>query len=784
MPASIRYLGFVVCFLMVAAGLAACSGGGNEDESPSVGTQTPAPGGTGDTPSPPSPGGTGSTPTPGGTGGTPAPTGSSSETLINQALAKGEINAEAALIYRVLAAFGDTRLPVAYKGDDSGILDSNALNDVIEQFDLLSSTTQDILSPFLLRPSSIGSWADPSSTRAAIPTKTNVTRRTAMAGRPTCSGISDHWTTANNDNSKVNVWYQFSVAGELDKARAVSDAIEKEIWPKLINGAGFKEPLDDLTLTNLLEKRCWGGNSKLDVYLVSQLSNLAEAVPEGFDPYQAPVFILVNTNALSDINKVKAAVAHEFMHAIQWSYKMKSTQKSYGWMREAMANWAIDQVYEKTRQLEQDYADCFTSKPALSLDDVSKGNCGKPNLWDVGREYGAYLFFQFIAKTGGADKVRLALENTTTTATSLEAVDAAITGGFKEQWWKFAKTLWNQTPIDSFKQWDDLKETPKQRDIDGDLHGATEAVYDQFEREQANLSSRYYHFTFSDPNTRSILFHNGFFDQIKAGKAIRILALWQDAAGAWQEEDWTNYEFVGLCRDLKSQRAKDLTIIVANGEKEQGGKVTAGKSTYLKRNNVGCYKYEGQVTMIDKQKSWAGPGRKAVLNLAFGFFDPAKLQGLNVSNPGIPNSLRAGLNLVTNNIGTDYSFEVNYTNGGCTYTYGPATRSLAWGTVAGVLMLNSFPELEGTKDVEYILGLPDRGYLGELVDPIPISINVASQSVSQSCTSPKMDIPGPLFITGTDRTKAPVVMQDGTMQGSFTGASMTYTWALEPKSEP
>ena len=794
MTASIRYLGLIVYFLTVVAGLSAGAGGGNEDGPPPAGVETPAPGGAGATPAPsgtgdtPAPGGTGGTPATGGTGGTPAPTGSSSETLIDQALAKGEINAETALIYRVLATFGDTRLPAAYKGDDSGVFETTALNEALAQFDSLSSAAQNTLTPFLLRPASIGSWADPSLSRsaipAAIPSKARMVPMAADGGvnfRPACKGELGGWLFVSGAHAKI--WYQSDIAGQKEKAVTVANAIEQAIWPNLIGGMKFNPPLDD----NIFFTECDGGDPHLDVYLVSNVNFRGLAVSLGGTLHQAPVFIMLNTAQLTDDKQLSGGMAHEFMHAIQWAYEMKSTHESYGWLLDAMANWAIDHVYGKTIQVEQDYADCFTSTPSFSLDDRRKVSCGH---WsnNIERDYGAYLFFQFIARTAGADKVKLALENTQTMATSLEAVDAAITGGFKEQWWKFAKTLWNQAPIDtqsnSFKQWDDLKETPKQRDIDGDLHGAPEALYDDFYIDQDNLSSRYYHFTFSDPNTRSILFYNGFFDQIKAGKAIRILAIWQDAAGAWQEEDWTNYKFVGLCRDLKSQRVKDLTIIVANGEKEHGGKVTATNAPHLLRNNVGCYKYEGQVTMIHKDKGWGGMGRKAVLNIAFGFFDPAKLQGMNVSNPGIPNSLRAGLNLVTNNIGTEYSFEVDYTDGGCKYTYGPATRSLAWGTVAGALMLNTFPELDGTKDVQYILDLPDRGYLGELIDSNPISINVTGQSTGQSCASPKMGIPGLLFSSGTDRVKTSVVMQDGTMQGSFTAANTTWTWMLEPKSEP
>ena len=62
MTASIRYLGLIVYFLTVVAGLSACAGGGNEDGTPPAGVETPAPGGAGDTPAP---GGTGDTPAPG-----------------------------------------------------------------------------------------------------------------------------------------------------------------------------------------------------------------------------------------------------------------------------------------------------------------------------------------------------------------------------------------------------------------------------------------------------------------------------------------------------------------------------------------------------------------------------------------------------------------------------------------------------------------------------------------------------------------------------------------------
>lgn len=704
---------------------------------------------------------------------TPPPSNSpSSSTLIDDALARNEIDAETALKYKVFAAFNDARLPTKFKGDDSRVFETDALENLNAQFDTLSSDNQTALAPFLLRPSNKGSWANPAAGGSSLKPQS----------RPACDGDASGWAAFNTSNLKANVWYRSGVKGELTKAQVVANAIDANIWPNLIDGLGFKEPLDDTSVFG-----CYGGDSRLDIYLVTNVGFRALAQPEGIDTNQAPVYIMLDTAKLPTDDDLRAGVTHEIMHAIQFAYKMKSSQSSYGWLRDAMANWAIDQVYAKTIQLEQQYADCFTSTPALSLDDRSAGHCTKQSS-SVNRDYGAYLFFQYIARTAGPSLVRQSLEATVGSATSLEAVDSSIPGGFKDQWWKFAKTLWNQAPIDtkpdSFKQWDGLTDTPKQRDLDGNLNGAPEAK-ETLEPDQPNLSSRYYHFTFSDPNTRSVLFYNGFFDQIKAGKAIKILALWKDAAGTWQEEDdWSDYKYVGLCRDFKNQRAVDLTIIVANGEKNPGGKVTASKDTYLKRNNMGCYKYEGQVTLLDKHATWSGLGRKAVSNMAFEL--ASGVGALDAKNPTIPDSLRLGMTLLMQLGGNSYTFEESYSSG-CSYSFGPASFSLvrAPGKTDGFMFTNPFKELESNDpEVQKIIDLPSRTYSGSALDNQSISVNVSGQG----CSGPAMDVVGGLLLTNDANNgvliNPPVVKPDGTMQGNFKASDASFDWTLTPKSEP
>src|SRR5205807_2364412 len=166
------------------------------------------------------------------------------------------------------------------------------------------------------------------------------------------------------------------------------------IWPKLIGTLHFKEPADDGSVVF-----CDGGDSRLDVYLVTGVSFLGLTQPEAsaaWNGKHGSTYIMLS-DGLSNA-RLPAGAAHEIMHAIQWAYTMAADQESYGWLRDASANWAIDAVYGTTNQAEQAWADCFLSTPELPLQDRTRGHC-KSQPAGVERDYGAYLFFQYLAKT-------------------------------------------------------------------------------------------------------------------------------------------------------------------------------------------------------------------------------------------------------------------------------------------------------------------------------------------------------------------------------------------------
>ncbi|MBZ4371101.1 Ig-like domain-containing protein [Corallococcus sp. AS-1-6] len=692
------------------------------------------------------------------------PSRPSSDEVLTSAHEAGLINDEELLAYRVYAAFGDPRLPLQYKARVEPGFDATPLEELHARFDALSAPMQEALGMYMLRPDDPGSWLN-----APLPD----TRLRSMA-RPTCRPSSEHWDSPSKSFSKVKVWYKYAVPGQREQAVLLDEAMEKEIWPKLM-ALGLKEPLSDGAYA------CNGGSPQLDIYLTPNMGGRGLTLPEGLDNTQAATYILLSDGLTGD--DLKGAAAHELMHAIQWSYKTKGSQASYGWIRDATANWAIDHVYGQKPQLEHDYAGCFMSSPDLSLEDRSPGHCTSAGAGSgAGRDYGAYLFFQYIAKKHGPNFVVAALEKLTTETSSLTAVDSAVPGKLEKVWPEFAKVLWNQAPIDakaeSFTKWDQLTEKVKSHALNGDLGGAPEHK-EELHDELKNLSNHYEHFTFSDPNTRSMLFHNGWFKNVtESNEPVKVLALWNDASGAWHEEDLSNYEYVGFCRDLKAQRVQDLIIITSNAKFQPGGggSLKAAKKPYLKRSNLGCWKYKGTTNAVLKGSGWSGPGKIIDANLEFqalGDFSSA-----DYDHPSFPHTKRLGAFLIMLASG-DFTLDIDYTSGKCRYTHGPTKYSLV--ASGGVMLMNPFNELTSPDpDIQSWLSHASRAYTAAIGDGRLVDVALSGGT---DCRGPVKDAPGNILLTD-DGLLLPLAKPNGELSTTFTYADTTFTWTLQPQQEP
>ncbi|MFT3956374.1 MAG: hypothetical protein QM722_18930 [Piscinibacter sp.] len=708
------------------------------------------------------------------------------EAAIAAALAAGQIDAEAALVNRVFALAGDPRLPERFRAAAGGSdavdeVDGNAvIADLRTAWDGLSAPTRAVLAPFVQRPSAAAAWVGDGSA-------VDARAQAAAVARPTCAAGTT-WASLATSVAKVRVWYDRTRAADLTQARAIVAAFDTKIWPTLITGLGFKAPLSDLALA------CDGGDSRLDLYIVAGLGARGATYPESASTRQSSSFVVVRSGLSG--TALQYELAHQFMHAVMWSYLMAADQLSYGWMRNALANWSVEAVYPGNSTLLAD-ASCHMNSNFLSITSRATGACSASTTRT--RDYGAYLLYQYIGRTSGNTTVRQLLVATATATTALDAIEATLAGGLRSLWPKYAKTLWNQLPVTStgrpaFFNWDGLTSVPvfapdHPTPVNANLGGVAEAST-SLSRTVANVSTRYYRFTFSDVASRSLMFRNTFYPLYKAGKKVTVQALWRPAGGTWVEETWTAKEWIGFCRDVKAQRLAELVVIVASAEVGSVTQVVGTISPTLKRNNIGCWGFSGSAKRTDRNGSWSSGTITLNSTLLFDY-KPNGLASLQY-NDAATGRLRVPIAAPLFRRAT-WALNEAYAESGCSYQLaasGTDTTIVLGGLGFGSIVINNFAE-----SLPANLRVEQQGVVGTVRGAY--SINAGSQrfGLPGTVTGPQPDCgtryasaTGMFDLTNITPAGAPVIQLDGHLKGSYIASSspdsVVFSWDLAPLREP
>jgi hypothetical protein len=523
----------------------------------------------------------------------PTPT---SEQLIEAALARGEIDEETALVYKVFALFGDERLPPAYRGDDSLVDDSDALQEAAERLDSLSPQAQAMLEPFLLRPPASGSWLEQSVGESS---------QSTLSMSPQLS-----WGTIDTVNGKVKVWYQHRYPGDQSKADEIALALDAIIWPALFDELKMKEPLSDFGLPDS------GGDGRLDIYLV-HIARRGVARPlAGCE--ETPAYLLIDSERpIGSATRagILQTVVHELMHASQFAYPVKAACSEYDWWAEASAKWAEDYVYPLANS-EQPYAPSFLERPERPLEEET----------DVWQPYGAYLWPFYLTHMYTPDVVSTIWAQTKE-ANSLEAIDRSISGGFDEQWPDFTLANWNRLPLDYYQRWDKLNARVRSYPIGVYLEENGDAkIQLPLSNGVEHLAAEYFHFDFPDDNVRTFVFYNGYTFRLSeqqvtldpfgpvgttlvasplAGEATQhahVKALVKTASHDWVVADWTDKGLVRYCRDAPQERLEELILIFSSSEhKDRRRLITPVElPPTLWVSNIGCWEWEGEINAVEE----------------------------------------------------------------------------------------------------------------------------------------------------------------------------------------
>ena len=525
------------------------------------------------------------------------PETSSSNELIDTALAKGTIDHETALTYKVYAQFLDIRLPSAYLGSVNLNTDSHIIDEIQSEFPDLSPETQAILLPYLVPPVYQGAWGPP-----AEGASTNVN----TIDLP-CSQIeTDQWDSKSAMHSPVRFWWLKSRPGDEDVANSFMTAMDDEIWPKLTTLMG-RIPLPDEGT------ECNGGGPEFDIYITPQIarSYAAAYYPPGCK--ETPGYIVMNP-AVSN-----AILAHEFMHSIQWSYNTSADcmyPGEYAWLAEATASWAQNYVYPDSNE-EHAYVEWF----------YKGGSGGQPpklTLRNDSHEYGTHLFFFYLTHHfGQPDIVKTAWDNTQSMK-SVDAVDNAVPGGIEDIWEDFAVENVVEPPYDEYQVWDQLNIKPSDTSLEKD-QAFTNGIY-PLPNEINPLTIRYDWFTFED-DARLVTFFNGLTYALdaepintymgtlpisdgttqykftaaapEAVKEVKIQAYFKVAGDTeWRLEDWTDQPYMSFCRDASAERLTDLIVITSNSSPDQVISSSGAYRSFLQTSDIGCWRYGGTASML------------------------------------------------------------------------------------------------------------------------------------------------------------------------------------------
>lgn len=485
--------------------------------------------------------------------------GPSSFELIDEALAAEDITEEEALLYTTFAAFGDSRLPGEFAGDDHDAPGTLILQRLSAVFDTLTPATQEAVAPFMLPPSAPGSWLELETTGAAAQSSSAVT-----------------WQTFTTPGGEVKVWAQDRYEGDAEKAQAIAAAMDQTIYP-LLTGLMQREPLSDDGLPNN------GGDGAVDIYLV-HIENAGEMKSYGNSCQAGPGYVLVDSEnpiGSETSSGMLQVAAHEFFHILEWTYQLaRCWHPEYRWAVEGFAKWAEDFVYPQA-QSEHPNALSVLGEPHISLDRS-----------DGSHVYGTFLLPYYLwRQAGDASLIRQIWEAFEGDMNSVHAVGTVLAplGGWDEVWPQVALYNWNREPVDDYKTQDGLTlgaqpeggtiEVPEGEVVLGGLYN--------------HLSARYHHMTFPD-GVRSVLFkRNGLMN-------FAHLHVWAIAklGGQWQEpEDWTDRVSVPHCRDLPGQDIQELVIIISNSDGDGEADVLPGaEAPIVEATNVECSAYVGSVS--------------------------------------------------------------------------------------------------------------------------------------------------------------------------------------------
>jgi hypothetical protein len=514
-----------------------------------------------------------------------------SRSLIEAAVGAGELTAEQGLIYRVFAAFGDRRLPAAYRGDDNEVADDSVMEETGRLWPTLSDAARTSLAPFFVPPAARSSWANLPGAGATAPSPgAEDTAPTDPCDSDQLKG--DGWKNVRTADGKVRIWWYDDPKTPWNQQAALFMSREiPPIWKAFKDLMGREPPSD-------ANARCFHGpDGALDIYLTRWVEK-AIALTQASDLGPNHRLICDGTSSYIVFRTLggppgKYVLAHELFHAFQNAFPYFNGEcQNFNWFDEGSATWAVHYVFPDSWFAENwDTMMFYPDGEYHHLDD---------------RSYESWAFDLYLEKNLGP-KIIPAIYRAFAGALSLPAINQAI-GGFKKRWPEFTKHAWNQEPIPSFRQWDKgwdahpivswhwegplccggpvYEELPP---IELAIGGLTQRTANLPATKTGYLERTYYKLAVVDDNVRYLKFNNTLSGLPHA--AVGAIVTYADGHTAYQ--NWTGRPYVEFCRDKPAEDVTKLVVMYANDDWQgKKGLSPSEQPTMRIRSTCETYRYK------------------------------------------------------------------------------------------------------------------------------------------------------------------------------------------------
>lgn len=501
--------------------------------------------------------------------------------LIDEALARGEIDEETALLYYAYAAAGDPRLPQQFDQPELVFDSAFVFRTIADKFDSLSPEAQLALDPFFSPPSYEGAYLPPTSSAQVVGNGWSSRQASAVAG--TCAPVPGEipraaatgW--ASNATEHFRIWHftadpgglagETSTPAQSEAAAVALAAIAEEVYTK--ETALWREPLPDGTV------QCNGGDALIDVYLV-RVSSRAEAQVVPYPPGSnlRPGWMWVAPDIIGSVEEARSYFAHEFAHLTQLAYNEVAdpphgTRIEYGWLEEASATWAMDYVYEDDN-LEHDFLPYYFRPHGSIAWETPLGEC---TVWNCKNGYRDYLFFFFLTHKLNNPALMGDVWRNVESYDSIGAVDQAL-ADFGLEWRDFVLHNMNRENYDQYKTWDGIEaQLPLDYEptFDVTLEGKKKKTSPYPYAADGGTSIepktyRWVNFKFPDNKVRQITLKDfGYQPEGPVDENTRVTAWYKLANGNTGIEDLSDDNERIWCRDHANENLTELVIFYTEG---------------------------------------------------------------------------------------------------------------------------------------------------------------------------------------------------------------------------